>query len=270
MISSAIFWEWMPKRFGQVVLSTICMVALTAGGGWTGEPVSIPHQNNSPVKSGNSLTGNPAKIEAELLHAVYQYITYHMPWNPETATITKLSVSGADDLATGKLTYRIATPRHTDFLGNVALAVHLDLDGKPYRKLWAKAYVKVVAPVVVTQKALGRFEIIKPGDVQLVAMDLTRVPSNAARKLDQVVGRRTTRSIYPQSVVCVEHTEIPPAVFKGDYVTIVAENKTLKITAPGITQEKGRPGERIKVVNVQSKKTVYALVVDSSTVKVEF
>jgi flagellar basal body P-ring formation protein FlgA len=44
----------------------------------------------------------------------------------------------------------------------------------------------------------------------------------------------------------------------------------LKITPLGQVKKKGRLGERMPVVNMDSKKTLYARVIDSDTVKVDF
>jgi flagella basal body P-ring formation protein FlgA len=51
---------------------------------------------------------------------------------------------------------------------------------------------------------------------------------------------------------------------------IIVESKGLKATARGLVKKKGRLGERIPVVNVDSKKVLYGRVIDSNTVKVDF
>jgi flagella basal body P-ring formation protein FlgA len=50
----------------------------------------------------------------------------------------------------------------------------------------------------------------------------------------------------------------------------LAEIGGIKITALGQVKKKGRLGERIPVMNFDSKKVLYARVLDSNTVKVEF
>jgi len=53
-------------------------------------------------------------------------------------------------------------------------------------------------------------------------------------------------------------------------VSILAESKGLRVSDIGIAKEGGRRGGRIRVVNMDSNKGVYARIIDSSTVKVEF
>ena len=51
---------------------------------------------------------------------------------------------------------------------------------------------------------------------------------------------------------------------------IVAESDGFKITALGQVKKRGRLGERIPVINFDSKKILYARVVDANTVKVDY
>jgi len=53
-------------------------------------------------------------------------------------------------------------------------------------------------------------------------------------------------------------------------VLIIAESEGLKVTALGKAKEKGRRGEMIRVLNIDSRKSIYARVLDSSRVKVDF
>ena len=61
-----------------------------------------------------------------------------------------------------------------------------------------------------------------------------------------------------------------PIVVKGDVVTIIAESSGLRITVPGRVLMKGFTGELVKVQNLMSKKEIYAKVVNSAIVKVDF
>jgi flagella basal body P-ring formation protein FlgA len=53
-------------------------------------------------------------------------------------------------------------------------------------------------------------------------------------------------------------------------VVIIAESSGFIITTLGKVKKKGRLGESIPVMNYDSKKILYARVLDSSTVKVDF
>ena len=123
---------------------------------------------------------------------------------------------------------------------------------------------------MVTRRPLGRHKPITEDDIKLQKMDLARLPSGAITDPDAVLGKRTKRAIGAQTVLRANLVELPPLVKRGDMVMIVAESDGLLITALGQVKKKGRRGERIPVINLDSKKVLYARVLDSNTVKVEF
>ena len=81
---------------------------------------------------------------------------------------------------------------------------------------------------------------------------------------------RARRTIYGNTVLREDLVEMPPLVKRGDLVTILAEVGTLRITALGEVKATGRRGERISVVNLDSRKRLFARVIDARTVKVDF
>jgi flagella basal body P-ring formation protein FlgA len=81
---------------------------------------------------------------------------------------------------------------------------------------------------------------------------------------------RAKRRIFPKTILRRDYVEAPYLVQRGDLVKIVARSEALQLTAQGITKARGRRGERIRVENIDSKKQVYATVVDAATVEVQF
>jgi flagella basal body P-ring formation protein FlgA len=76
--------------------------------------------------------------------------------------------------------------------------------------------------------------------------------------------------IAAQTVVTGPMIETPPLVRRGDSVTIVAEAGAMRVTAAGEARQKGGRGDRIAVVNLDSRRTIYAQVIDGRTVAVNF
>ena len=101
-------------------------------------------------------------------------------------------------------------------------------------------------------------------------MDLADLPANVLSDPEAAIGKRTKRALGAQMPLRADSIELPPLVKRGDLVTIIAESNKLKITTLGQVKRKGRLGERIPVVNLDSKKLLHATVVDANTVKVEF
>ena len=189
--------------------------------------------------------------------------------NPN-ARIKGIQVSESMRLPVGRITYAVSAPRNRRLVGQVPLAVNFEVNGKAYKRVWATATIEVLAEVVVTKKPMGRHKPITEDDIEVLPMDLAKVPDNVITDPEAVLGKRTRRAIGSQTVLRANLVEMPPLVKRGDVVVIVAETKGLKITALGQVKKKGAMGDRIPVVNFESQKVLYARVMDANTVKVDF
>ena len=112
--------------------------------------------------------------------------------------------------------------------------------------------------------------MITEADVLLQKVDLTTVQSNLINRVEEVLGKRTKRAISAHAVLTTDRIELPPLVKRGDVVLIIAESEGLRVTALGEVRKRGCRGENIRVLNLDSKKTIYARVVDTDTVEVDF
>jgi len=184
--------------------------------------------------------------------------------------IKKIQVPERVILSKGRIAYKVAAPRSRQLMGNCSLAVDFSVNGHSQKRIWARAQVEVRGPVVVTRKPLGRYKPITEDDIELQTMDLANLPSNVLTDPEAVLGKRTKRAIGAQTPLRANAVELPPLVKRGDLVMIIVKTNGLKVTARGLVKKKGRLGERIPVVNVDSKKVLYARVIDSNTVEVDF
>ena len=101
-------------------------------------------------------------------------------------------------------------------------------------------------------------------------IDLAAIELNPITSIDEVLGKRTKRTITASSFLTTACIELPPLVKRGDVVLIIAESEGLRITALGEVRKSGCRGEKIRVLNLDSKKAVYARVVDADTVIVDY
>lgn len=206
------------------------------------------------------------KIKKIVLGSVYGLI----PWEKDQIQIKKICVSNSALLPKGNITYKVVAPRNADFLGNVPLSVLFKVNRRLKKKIWVTVNIEVLTELVVTKRPLRRYQVITEDDIHLKKMDLSKVKSHAVTTYEEVLGKRTKRAIKTGEILRTDHIELPPLVKRGDVVSIIAESDGLKITALGEVRKKGCRGERIKVLNLDSKKCVYAHVLDSNTVRVDF
>jgi flagella basal body P-ring formation protein FlgA len=217
------------------------------------------------------VTRNHIDISREKIKMlVSDYIQKKIIKDNADGSIKDIQVADSLQLPNGRITFKVIPPRNRDLVGKIPFSVHFDVNGKFYKRVWATATVEVMAKVVVTKKPLGRHKPISEDDIELLKMDLAKLPAGVITDPEAVLGKRTKRAIGAKTVLRVDQVEFPPLVKRGDVVVIIAESGGLKITALGQVKKKGRLGESIPVMNFDSKKILYGRVLDSSTVIVEF
>ena len=231
------------------------------------------------IDSTNLMLNLPEKIEVvreavtvssrEIEEITKQFILKKMPWHPEQVTISVPPVKSIN-LAAGKITHEVASRKKEDYLGATNLSLVFMVNGRVEKKLWVNAHIDVTKKVVVSNNSLRRHYVIKKEDIRLEKMNLAELPANVITNPVEVIGKMTRRVIDPNLPMRINFLEVPPLVKRGDLVTIVAESDTLKITTQGFVTEDGCEGEMVRVINTNSRKDVYARVVDSRTVEIDF
>lgn len=208
--------------------------------------------------------------EEEIKQIVSEFILGNISQDHKTARIKEIRVPESVILPKGRIAYKVAAARGSELAGKCSIAIDFSVDGQSQKTVWTAATIEILGPVVVTSKPLGRFQPITEDDIDLQTMDLSDLSGDIISDPVAVLGKRTRRAIGAQTPLRADLVELPPLVKRGDLVTIIAESNGLKITTLGQVKKKGRLGERIPVINVDSKKMVYARVIDSKTVKVDF
>ena len=109
---------------------------------------------------------------------------------------------------------------------------------------------------------LQRHHEIREKDVQWVNRNVALLANDVVTEMGEVLNHRTTLSINGQEVFRKGMVEMPPLVKRGDRVIMSVENHRFKITTWGEVKEEGRRGDRIRLVNLSSRKEVFGRVLD--------
>lgn len=208
--------------------------------------------------------------QEDLEKIVLDYIYGHAPWDRKKMRITNIRITENVTLPKGEVTYSVTPLKHNDFLGTVMVPILFKVDGTVNKKVWATADVAVLHEVVMTKKPLGRYQLITEGDVHVKTLDVTNMSSTALTSLEEVLGKRARRAINANVALNTNLIELPPLVQRGDIVKIIARSEALTVTTIGKIKEKGHRGEQVRVENLGSKREIYARVLDSHTVTVDF
>lgn len=202
--------------------------------------------------------------------AVEAAIRGKMQWKQEDVTISDITFDETIQLPSGKLTYRIEPKRKEDFLGRTIVALHLFVDGQPVRKVWVNATISVMANVVTVVRPLGKHQYVELADLSMERRNLANLSADTVCRMDEVLGNRTTRMIYPGTVLKASMIASPPVVKRGDIVRIVANAGTMTITATGMVKQQGRKGDTVRVMNTDSNRIITARVTGPGAVVVDF
>lgn len=170
----------------------------------------------------------------------------------------------------GNFSCQVIVPEKAIQGGNIAGMMVFFAIGQEIRKIRFSARVDIYADVIVARHFLKKHHEIQAGDIQIANKNTAVLPQDVITEENEVLGKRTTLSVNNQEVLRLSMLETPPLVNKGDRVILLIENDQFKITALGEVREVGRKGDRVKLVNLSSKKEVYGRVLDANTVQIDF
>ncbi len=210
-------------------------------------------------------------IKGEELEAkAIEYIEANIPWDPNTTEI-EITYRGKDiEVPTGSVDMDFDFPARRVRMGRFPVTVRITVDRVLQKRVRMMARVTHFAPVVKTLRRINRGEILTKEDVVVEVVPSNRIVRNAMTSVNDVVGNQIIRNLGMGRVITSDSIDKPTLVNKGDRVTIIAQSGAMKITAPGIVRQKGFKDSLVKVLNIQTQKTVFGMVQDSNTVKVNF
>ena len=210
-------------------------------------------------------------IKGEVIESrAMEFVADHIPWDPDATEVT-IDYRGKDIVVpAGRVDMNFDLPSRRVRMGRFPVTVRITVDNILQKRLRLTAHVIHYSPVVKTLRRINRGEILTERNVAIEVVPSNRIFRNAMTSLDDVLGNQATRNMGMGRVVTANSLDKPTLMKKGDRVTIVVQSGSMKITAPGIVREKGFKDSLVQVLNIQTKKTVFGMVMDSKTVKVNF
>jgi flagella basal body P-ring formation protein FlgA len=222
----------------------------------------------------------PAKIQVqrsaikitreEMEMMIRDYLQSTPPSADAQVNITSVRIKEDVLLPKGQIQHEVQRHHQSAPARMLPVAVVFTVDGRFVRKVPALVSLEIIQSVVVSRKPIPRFKVITPEDVTLRQMNVVVMPDDVFRSIENVIGKRARRAISMHAELSDSMVEWPPVVQKGDRVLIVAESGNLRISAMGEVTHTGRVGEQVRVMNLDSKKTIMAQVVDARTVRVTY
>ena len=123
---------------------------------------------------------------------------------------------------------------------------------------------QVTADIVVTNRTIRPGKIITAQDLSLIAANHLDAYSDP---LD-VVGQEARVALYPKRPIRFDQIGPPALIERNQIVTLKFVGNTLAITTEGRSLERGAVGDRVRIMNLSSRSTVFGQIQSDGTIQV--
>ncbi len=147
-----------------------------------------------------------------------------------------------------------------------AAALVAPAPGAAQHRTAAAAGAETRPQMLVVTRALRPGELIGPGDVALTP---GKAPPGALTDPEQAIGKETKIALYPRRPVPAGALGAPTLVARNAIVRLSFALGALRIEAEGRALDAGGLGERIRVMNLDSRQTVYGTIAGPAEVVVQ-
>jgi flagella basal body P-ring formation protein FlgA len=169
--------------------------------------------------------------------------------------------AGADPtIAVADITWQAATGRFSVLLAAPA--------GAPTVTVPISGRAVAMSEVPVLARRMGTREVIGDADILWIEVPADRLGASVVRDASELVGMSPRRSIGAETPVRQEDVRAPIVIARGEAVTMVVRHGGLTVTARGRALDEGARGATIRVMNIDSKRTIEAEVTGPGAVAV--
>ena len=208
-----------------------------------------------------------AAPEDALRRQIEIYVRERAPVPPTSIEVPQLDDFAVAWQAPGQVRVVLSTAPQR-FLGSVPITVSVYVDGEQVKRGVVTTRVRAEQTLYLTARPMQRGAVVHREDLRPERRDVSEIPSGAVLEPDGIVGQRTTRALPSGSVWMKSHLRTPQLVTRGQIVRLNFRSGALAIEGRGKAREDGRPGERVRVINVDSRREVVGTVTPSGEVDV--
>jgi flagella basal body P-ring formation protein FlgA len=209
-----------------------------------------------------SLAVTPHEIEAKV---VSEFLP-RLHW--DRVQLDAIEIPESVLVPRGNVSLNIESSPHTDYAKPFYLKVGFLVDGRLEKTSFFKTRLGLIHSVPVAVKDLVASEKITASDVRWEERTLESTLHPPVSQVEFFQCRRPRQTIGAGRVLTEDLFVSVPLIKRGESVTLLFQTNKIRITAQGKSLESGLKGERIRVLNVDSKMELHAEIVDEKTVRV--
>jgi flagella basal body P-ring formation protein FlgA len=198
------------------------------------------------------------KANARVHEAVVDYLQRNAPSG--TPWIVEMELSPAQARAVADYSGTIVVAGGAaPWAGAQRFEFSLEQAERPTR-FEVEAQVGVPPTVVVVVRPLTRGAIVRETDVDVQQSQVAESDADVFTRLDEVVGRETTRALTAGRVLTRDAVREPLSVRRGDVVTVYARSPGIQIRTTGRVKDDGSVGELVAVESFHNRGAFFARV----------
>lgn len=170
-------------------------------------------------------------------------------------------------LAQCSLPLDVFLPDGSRDLGRFTVGVRCT-DSKPW-SLHVPVTVTIYKEVMVTSQPLQRGKILTDSDFRQVKYDVSKLPAGYIEDKAYGIGMELRRRLSGGEPITVNMMRKPKIVKRGQQVSIIAVAGNMEVRMTGKALAHGAVGERIRVLNLKSKKKIEGTVTPSGDIRID-
>ncbi|HPF78462.1 MAG TPA: flagellar basal body P-ring formation chaperone FlgA [Alphaproteobacteria bacterium] len=136
----------------------------------------------------------------------------------------------------------------------------------PVQKILVSGMVERMVPVPVLRSNMQNGDIIGENDIKMINVNQKSLQHDIVLDKEDMIGLTPRRLAYAEKFVLEGMLEKPQLVGRGDKVSITYREGPLVLTAKGKALQSGAKGDIVRVTNINSSRSVDALVVGENLV----
>lgn len=152
-------------------------------------------------------------------------------------------------------------------LGRFTLGVRCS-GQKPW-SLHVPVTVTIYQKVIVTARSLPRGKILTGNDLKFAKHDKSKLPAGYMDELTEGVGMELKRQLSNGAPLTTSMIRKPKIIKRGQRVSIIARAGGMEVRMAGKAMAHGAVGDRIRVLNLKSKKKIEGTVTPSGDIRVD-
>jgi len=208
--------------------------------------------------------------EKAIKEAVRKHVEDNAPWPRERVRVEFFGPMPEVAGPAGQADLKVRSRAGERYIGRTSFTVRFSKGDTVVREEAVRVRIEVFTDLVVSTREIMRDAVIGSDDVTVTSKWMDTAPAGILTDAAEVVGKKAVMRLNAGTEISRTMLRSAPVVKKGEVVRIVLESGPMVISAVGLCQEDGGKGDLVRVQNISSKKIIFARVMGSSLVRVDF